>query len=286
MKIGSTNIINAKIGSTNIQKVFSGSDLVWSAVDPDAQAFITAAAITDPTQQSAVNQLVVDLKGYGVWTKMKALYPFVGGTASQHKFNLKDPRDLDAAFRMVFNGGWTHSANGAQPSINGYAETYLNPLNTLSSSFSSHMSYYSRTDLNGNYIDMGCEQNGASNRIVMHIKYFGTAYYDQNDSSSGRLSFSMSTETTTGLFLMSRTANNSAKGFKNGVQKGTTNTSLMNALLPNKTIWVSGFNYAFPSYSLKQTAFASIGDGLTDTEASNIYTAVQTFNTTLNRQIP
>lgn len=47
-------------------------------VDPDAQAFITAASITDPTQQSAINQLVVDLKGYNVWTKMKAIYPFVG----------------------------------------------------------------------------------------------------------------------------------------------------------------------------------------------------------------
>ena len=34
-------------------------------VDPDAQAFITAASITNPTQQSAVNQLVIDLKGYG-----------------------------------------------------------------------------------------------------------------------------------------------------------------------------------------------------------------------------
>ena len=33
-------------------------------VDPDAQAFITAAAITDPTQQAAINTLVVDLKGY------------------------------------------------------------------------------------------------------------------------------------------------------------------------------------------------------------------------------
>ena len=99
------------------------------AVDPDAQAFITAASITDPTQQSAINQLVVDLKGYGVWTKMKALYPFCGSTASQHKWNLKDPRDLDAAFRLVFNGGWTHSVNGALPNgTNAFANTYFNPI--------------------------------------------------------------------------------------------------------------------------------------------------------------
>jgi hypothetical protein len=59
----------------------------------------------------------------------------------------------------------------------------------------------------------------------------------------------------------------------------------MNTLLPNKSIWVSGFNYAFPSYSLKETAFASIGDGLTDTDVTNLYTRVQNFQTTLNRQV-
>ena len=86
-----------------------------SSFDPDAQAFITAAAITDPTQQAAINTLVLDLKGYSIWSKFKAIYPIVGGTASSHKYNLKDPRDLDAAFRLTFATGWTHSANGMLP---------------------------------------------------------------------------------------------------------------------------------------------------------------------------
>jgi hypothetical protein len=99
-----------------------------AAYDPDAQAFITAAAITDVTQQGAINTLVLALKGYSIWTKFKAIYPIVGGTASQHKYNLKDPRDLDAAFRLVFNGGWTHSSTGAQPNgVNGYADTKFTP---------------------------------------------------------------------------------------------------------------------------------------------------------------
>jgi hypothetical protein len=38
-------------------------------------------------------------------------------------------------------------------------------------------------------------------------------------------------------------------------------------------------------YGNKETAFASIGDGLTDGEADNFYTSVQKFNTTLGRQI-
>jgi hypothetical protein len=101
---------------------------VVNAVDADATAFITAAGITNLTQASAINTLVNDLKTYGLWTKMKALYPFVGGTATSHKFNLKDPRDLDAAFRLVFTGGWTHTSTGAKPNgTTGYANTYLNP---------------------------------------------------------------------------------------------------------------------------------------------------------------
>ena len=62
-----------------------------SGFDADAQAFITAASITDPTQQSAINTLVVNLKSYGIWNQMFAIYPFVGGTAASHKWNLKNP---------------------------------------------------------------------------------------------------------------------------------------------------------------------------------------------------
>jgi hypothetical protein len=38
-------------------------------------------------------------------------------------------------------------------------------------------------------------------------------------------------------------------------------------------------------YTDRECAFASIGDGLTDTEAANFYTAVQAYQTTLSRQV-
>ena len=50
--------------------------------DSDAQAFFTASGITDLTQKNAVNQLVLDLKSNSLWTKIKALYPIVGGNAN------------------------------------------------------------------------------------------------------------------------------------------------------------------------------------------------------------
>ena len=70
------------------------------AIDSDAQAFITAAGITDSTQQAAITNLVIGLKNDNLWTKMKAIYPFVGGTAASHKFNLKNPLDTNAAYRL------------------------------------------------------------------------------------------------------------------------------------------------------------------------------------------
>ena len=113
------------------------------ALDPDAEAFLTAATITDPTEISAVNQLVIDMKDAGIWTKMKAVYPFVGGTATTHKWNLKDPQDTNAAFRLTFNGGWTHSSSGALPNgTNAYADTYLNVdsvLNNISHAFNFYL---------------------------------------------------------------------------------------------------------------------------------------------------
>ena len=113
--------------------------------DPDAQAFFTASGLTGATELNAVNQLVLDLKGYGIWTKMKAIYPFVGGTAALHKWNLKDPQDTNAAFRLVFTGGWTHSSTGALPnSTNAFANTYLDSA-TIGSTGS--LGYYSRTNL-------------------------------------------------------------------------------------------------------------------------------------------
>jgi hypothetical protein len=129
-----TNLVSLISGTTQLSasaaSTWLSSNGYWtnwaSSVDSDAQAFITAAGITDPTQQTAINTLVVGLKADSLWTSMYAIYPFVGGTASSHKWTLKDPRDLDVANRLLFNGGITHSSNGMLfNGTNGWAEIAL-----------------------------------------------------------------------------------------------------------------------------------------------------------------
>jgi len=97
--------------------------------DVDAQAFITAANITNGIQKIAIYRLVTDLKGYGIWTKMKALYPVVGGTAASHAVNLKIP----GTYNLTFTAGWVHSSTGMLPNgTSDYADTSLIPSTALS----------------------------------------------------------------------------------------------------------------------------------------------------------
>jgi hypothetical protein len=286
LTLSNTNGGNGRLrlsGGTGRMRVYTGN-----AVDADAQAFITAAAITDPTQQSAINSLVINLKGYGVWTKMKALYPFVGGTATQHKFNLKNPLDTDAAFRLVFNGGWTHSTDGALPNgINGYANTYLNPVIESLTYNNNHLSFYSRTSAAGgatNFYEMGSGTNAAGGTSIFTRRSNDLAAYDTGDGVTNRLSYINTNGS--GFYVGTSINTNIGYFFKNNVAQSTKNP-LTNISMLSYNFYLGGFNEentnVYPSN--KQCAFASIGVGLSLTESSNYYTAVQAFQTTLGRQV-
>ena len=255
-----------------------------SGVDADAQAFITATGITDTSQKSAINTLVLNLKSYGIWSKTKAIYPMVGGTATTHKYNLKDPRDLDAAFRLQFNGGWTHSSGGALPNGTAYADTFLNALTTLTNN-NYHLGHYSRTQkTTGGEVDMGTGEFATIKMIAIDQYYAGAGKAFAAGDYTSNLMLNADTNTL-GMMVGNRSSQTSAKIFMNAVQKGSTLTTSNSNILPNGKIFIGALNATPIEYSTKQCAFASIGDGLTDTEVSNFYTAVQAFNTTLARQV-
>jgi hypothetical protein len=244
----------------------------------ETNAYLYSTQITDVTTQGAINTLVSDLKGYGIWTKMKALYPFAGSTATTQKFNLVNSQDTNEAFRLTFAGGWTHSSNGALPNgTNAYADTFHNPSvsGTLNSA---HLSYYSRTNSNGTEIEIGCQTGSDYN--ALEIRTSGLTYPLINQSALT----SFSDANSQGFYVGNRQASNDIDGWKNGIKQvnGTTTSTLR----PNRNFFIGALNSSsILYYTTKQCAFASIGDGLTDAEASNFYTAVQNFQTTLGRQV-
>jgi hypothetical protein len=251
---------------------------VVPSIDPDAQAFLTAAAITDPTITSAIDTLVVQLKADGIWTKMKALYPFVGGTASTHKWNLKNPLDTDAAFRLTFSGGWTHSANGALPNgTNAFANTFLNTSTQLT--LNSHsFGVYSRTNnTTTNYV------YGVTNFANFLTNNLGGGNFVSGTSGSNL--FTYTANPSTSLIMASRTSNTVFRGFRAGVFLNQNTNSISS--LPNFTFYLGARNSTNVAqfFNVHQLAFSFIGDGLSDTEAGDLYTAVQAFQTTLSRQV-
>jgi hypothetical protein len=252
------------------------------AYDADAQLFITATGISG-TNASAINTLVLDLKAANIWTKMKALYPMVGGTATAHKFNLKNPLDTDAAFRLVFNGGWTHSANGALPNgTNAYADTFLIPSTSLSLN-NVHISIYINANSAINGPSISSENASTYNNGLYIWPRIATATPDVysvrvNDNTSQQGS---STDSR-GFHIALRNAVNQKKYIKNNSTLFSTTTT--STALNTSSVYLSkSRNNA--TYGNFLTAFASIGDGLTDAEALSFYNAVQTFQTTLGRQV-
>ena len=157
--------------------------------DPDIELFLNNAQITNSPQQNIIEKLTRSLKYEGIWHSSIATYPFIGGNANAHRFNLNSYK-----FTLTFGGGWTHSSTGALP--NG-TNAYANPGILASKYFSTntgHFGFYTRTnyhsqaglyptsasvdvmalDNSGNAIGI---QSRVNSRLTVHLN--GTTFYGQ-----------------------------------------------------------------------------------------------------------
>jgi hypothetical protein len=246
-----------------------------ASFDADAVAFFnrvtTAGGSLSTTEKQAVNQLVLDLKANSLWTPMKAIYPMVGASAAACAQNLKS-----SSFTGTFTSGWTFASTGVTPNgTSAFMNTGYN-VNTEGSLNSAHISAYIRNNVaTGSQI--GAYVGGSFHHL--YARYTDTRAYIGVNS----LEASLSSTNSTGFWIGSRIISTVQKLYRN-------NTTFINATSvstskPNLNIYVGASNGSVIDYSSTQNAFASIGDGLTDTQASNFYTAVQAFQTTLSRQV-
>jgi hypothetical protein len=197
--------------------------------------------------------------------------------AAAYKYNLKDPQDTDAAFRLKIFGTWTFSPTGAKPNgTNAYMDTGYN-VSTEGTLNSAHISAYVRDN-----VATGSQMGAYGGAGVFHHIYArytdAKAYVGINSSESN-----ISSTNSTGFWIGSRITSTVQKLYRN-------NTTFINATVtsgskPNRNIYVGATNGGVVDYSSTQNAFASIGDGLDDAEAAALYTIVQQFQTALNRQV-
>ena len=237
--------------------------------DPDAQAFFdrvtTAGGTLTTTEKNATNQLVLDMKSAGIWSAMKAVYPMVGASAAACAQNLKS-----SSFTGTFSSGWTFASTGVTGNgTNAFMDSGLNT-NTVLTPSSAHVSYY----VNNTSGDNPILSNNNDNCFIQ--PYTGTYYAGLGTNVFSQVAFTKSSA----FYLVSRQSAVSIKLIRNSNilladTKVSTTFSSANVLLNRYT----------SSYVNARCAFASIGDGLDDTQASNFYTAVQAFQTTLSRNV-
>ena len=239
-------------------------------------AWIAATGESDLTILGALNTLETDLTTYGLTAKMTALYPFAGGSSTKHSYNFINT----AAYQLSFVGGWTHSSNGALPNgTNAYANTGI-----LASSFGTDymLNFYSRTNSSGLKSDLGVYNETNINANLEVLTSLSSTCYIDIPHVGQRETFVNADSRGNYLFL-----NNSSNGYKaylNSTQK--LSVAHKNIAITNKNLIFSDWGYlASPRYSDRQLAFGGFGSNFTATDATNYYTAVQAFQTTLARNI-
>jgi hypothetical protein len=256
---------------------------IFVSYESETYKFISASQLSNNNQILAIDYLVYSLKSYNLWNKMKAVYPFVGGTAFTHKWNLINPIDSDNAFRLTFGSGVTHSNNGVLPdaTYNSITNTNINPQTDLIFN-NTHLSYYNRTTSSLNYYS---EIGNINTYDVNYMLNLSVRWYNAAASTQYSSVYPIGTSSVDGLGLTisSKIDSNTLKLYIRGLQQGL---SIGGGLgLPNDLQLFSSFYGAVKRVTDKECAFASIGDGLTDTDALNLYNIVQQYQTLLNRQV-
>lgn len=245
-----------------------------SDYDIDARAYFAVnTAITSPLDKRAISDFYGGLKSDGIYTKIKAMYLPIWGSAAACKWNLINNRTFD----LTFTTGWTYSSGGITPNgTSAYANTNLKPAISLSQN-NTHLSYYSRTNNTGLY-DIGHSWTLETSLIYLQIRAAdGKSYFRLNVQNTGGTESSQTIADSLGLFTINRTSSTVQSIIKNSTKY---NFNINSFGLPANDIFL-GLLFINPNYYYgnKQCAFSSIGNGLTDTESSNFYSRVNTLMT-------
>ena len=163
----------------------SGGASSGPSTDPDADAWIAAGSVTDPTEKAAVNQFALDLKGTGstpnnsdVWNSLHWIN-LVSATSLAASLN-----DLKGGYNLTAYNSPTWSPNGIMGNgSNMYLLTSYSAANngsTLDSNSFGCAVRTTQTQINASF--MGVRDNGSVTPYNAMVEAGGTRYYGNNSS--------------------------------------------------------------------------------------------------------
>ena len=252
--------------------------------DADAATYLNAVLVAGgtgitSTVSAATNTMFVSLKSAGLYTKIEALYPFLGGTTNSTKWNAKNPVDTNAAYRITWGGGITYTqakgviGNGTSGVGNtNWVESGTTTGNTTLAFF------ISQTGTTG--FELGRQYGGG---WLFLQSSSGTNTRGGIDTS---LLYTLTATTNAqaiNFFGLTRTNNTQVSFVRagGGVQTITQNTNAGTSPSSLGILAALGFG----GYTNRGLGSAVIGVGMTTTELGNLRDIITTFNTTLGRNI-
>jgi hypothetical protein len=237
---------------------------------------LTGTTLTDFLTQ------VDNLEQAGIWEKGRLINFIIGGTADDHKYNAKFPRNSGFANTLSYIGGATHSANGIE--LNGTSQILrTNYLISNLANRQRQISWYQRQSIG---LVSGLHMTIGGQRV--HFARFtdGNVYtsLDQSIYNSAAV-----TGAETQKLQTLRRNGTIGKYTINGTDKLTLTTG--SALELEGEVMFGGqrlggsLAYTNTTFAAMQLAYLYIGEFLSDSQESDHATIIQSIQTILGRQV-
>lgn len=240
--------------------------------DLSALLYINTANIYDVEKKRKISNLVKTLKDNGLWTKTAILYLLNTGSEFSAKFNVKDPRDLNAAFRGTFSGGWTFDAIGAKANgVDTYINTYFNPTTSPTSNGLMSCGIYSELNIDEQKTSVGSNTNFSAQILNISPRSFNqhTVYGNATSPANKPLTNSK---------VWSFVSRETSASFYGKINAQTIVTTTAGIQAPNLNVYIGARNISWgapDNFSANKFSVFWCGNvGLTDAESTILYNAI------------
>lgn len=230
---------------------------------------------------SVKNALGLALGSMTLKTRIPFWYPFLLNSTATQRWNLSDT----TTFAGTFNGGTSNTGAGFQPNgVNGYFNTFCSMLNSglVDNSIALHI--YSKTAADGVYTDIGAIDNTAGGQFDIQMYTYFNGNFITKFGTSG-VADATAAANSVGLFSMIRDSNTSYKQYRNATLLATPSRT-KSGDYNMEYIYIGALNNdstGAAQFSPRLFTHAMFSNAFTGTELTNVYNALNTFDTALNR---
>jgi hypothetical protein len=264
--------------------VSADTTLNWNSYDY-ADLYLSRL-VNPPTgaQLTAVYTFFDNLITAGILQKAFAIFPIIGGTADDHKWNGRYPFDNEMSAKLNYMGSPTHNANGI--STNGTNQLIRTSIMSANLKLNNkQMSIYKRnqsTAIARTWFASG-DPNNFINSFGLQGYYSDTKAYCTADGAG--FNIAQTSGGTDGLHTIRRSGGTTSNYLIDGsVVASSTSASVVTG----QEFVIGGqltLNQAITLASAIDCSYIFIGDALTNTEEADHYTIVQALQTALSRQV-